>query len=300
MPDSIVFSSRSYEDVCRDTRAQNLLRSILTRDTVVFVGCGAGNDDPNFGGLLEWSREALRSCQHTHYHLVRQADLSIVAEQCRGLPITPIPYGENYTDLAPFATKIGAKTQSRRLPPDPINILRRFQSDYDAQVQDLRQRRDEISTGEFVHRNFELDRELWRTGGRRVAALHMENTMTSAGKNLPARERLQFGLEAVEHLLEDDLDAHATFLLHELDELLSGWAADTVTLARFRQLQARCLSARAALDQALQAINSAMPLVAPNDRARLEAERAELHLLSGDLDEAITPARKMLTLSFQG
>jgi hypothetical protein len=63
-------------------------------------------------------------------------------------------------------------------------------------------------------------------------------------------------------------------------------------LARFRLLFARALSARATLDEKLRAIEAALPIVSPGDRLRLEAERAELQLLSGNLDEAERAARE--------
>jgi hypothetical protein len=100
--DTVVLDARNYEDICRDEATQNALRTCLTSRTVVFVGCGAGLEDPNFGQLFEWSRQALAHSVYTHFRLVLESELAEVSDQCRGLPVLPIAYGAAHADLAPF------------------------------------------------------------------------------------------------------------------------------------------------------------------------------------------------------
>jgi hypothetical protein len=114
----------------------------------------------------------------------------------------------------------------------------------------------------------------------------MDSTLMAKGKELSNRVRIDFTLEAVEYLLEDNLDFHATILMGTIDKLITQIPGDVETLARFRLLLARCLKARAELDKLFQVIDAGLPFASDGERSRLEAERAELHLLSGDLQRA--------------
>ena len=283
--DSVVFGARTYEDICRDVPAQNLLRSVLTRDTVVFVGCGAGVDDPNFGGLLEWSRKALESCLHTHYHLVRESELEAVSKQYRGLRVTPVVYGKNYPDLGPFLEQVSARVRGQARPSLPLDTLVTRQTDYESQRRDLDARTD-LPPLEYVRRSFELARTLWDAGGHRTAALHMDGSLMRSGSALAPPDRVEFILEAAEYLLQDDLDFHAMVLLGNAEKLMPQLPVGAEAHSRFRRLLARCLAARADLGKLEQVIAAALPTAPPEERARLEAERAEYHMLGGDLAQA--------------
>ena len=282
---SVIFGARTYEDICRDVRAQNLLRSILTRDTVVFVGCGAGVDDPNFGSLLEWSRGALRSCVHTHYHLVRQSELKAVAAQYQGLRVTPVVYGENYSDLGPFLELVSERLRGQIRQPIPLDSLVTRQIDYESQRRALDARTD-LPQLEYVRRSFELARALWDAGGHRTAALQMDATLTRSSNALAAPDRVNYILEAVEYLLQDDLHSHAMVLLGSAEGLMPQMPAGSESHSRFRRLLAQCLVATADLNRLGQIIDAALLTAQPNERARFEAERAEYHMLSGDLTQA--------------
>lgn len=283
--DTVIFGAKTYEDICRDIHAQNLLRSMFTRDTIVFVGCGAGVDDPNFGGLLEWSKKALESCFHTHYHLVRESEVDAVAKQYRGLRVTPIVYGKSYSELGPFLEQVCEQVRCQAHPSMSINLLMARQTDYESQRRALDARTD-LSPLEYLRQSFELARSLWNAGGRRTAAFHMDEALTRSGSNLAITDRIDFILQAVEYLLEDDLDSHAMVLLGNAERLMPQLPGSAEAHTRFRQLLARCLAAKADLSKLEQVIAAALPTAPPEDRVRLEAERAEYHLLGGDLIQA--------------
>jgi SIR2-like domain len=52
-PESVILGIRSYEEVLGDAHAQAMQRAIRSLKTLLFVGCGEGLHDPNFGALLE-------------------------------------------------------------------------------------------------------------------------------------------------------------------------------------------------------------------------------------------------------
>ncbi len=284
-PDTVVFGTKTYADICRDIHAQNLLRSVFIRDTIIFVGCGAGVDDPNFGGLFDWSKEALGSCLHTHYHLVRESELAAIGKQYQGLRVTPVVYGKDYADLGPFLEQVSERLRCRARPPMPLDSLVIRQTDYESQRRDLDARTD-LPPLEYVRRSFELARSLWDAGGHRTAALHMDSILMKRGGELTVPDRVEFILQAVEYLLEDDLDFQAMVLLGSAEKLIPQLPVGAEPHARFRRLLAQCLAARADLHKLEQVINAALPTAPPEERARLEAERAEFHMLSGDLMQA--------------
>jgi hypothetical protein len=79
-PNGIVLSSREhYAGTSAENKnpAQNLLRDIFRTKTVMFVGCGPGTGDPNFGEMLRWlgsQRENEGDIGQSHYILLRNRD----------------------------------------------------------------------------------------------------------------------------------------------------------------------------------------------------------------------------------
>jgi hypothetical protein len=287
-PSSVVFSSHKYEDICRTPSAQIILRSIFALGTVVFVGCGGTTEDPNFRGLWDFCKEHLGSCQHSHFHLVRASEKALVEANYTGIPVRAISYGNEHSDLASFLAGIAEEVRQRRLVPDPSYILRRAQGDYDTSMAELESFRSGMSISVFVRRAFEISRSLWTAGGRRTAALAMDQVLVRFSEGLPTDERITYGLESAERLIEDGLNFHAVQRLESLSKDFATSSSGPVSgLSRFRILLARVMSQSAAINEALNAIETALTSASENERLRLEAERAELHLLDGNLDEAL-------------
>lgn len=284
-PNSVVFDARTYEDVCRDVNAQNMLRAILTRDTVVFVGCGDGLQDPNFSALLTWARIALEQCSHSHYHLVRQSDLRSIAGRYKGLPIEPIAYGTAFTDLPGFLLNINSHAQTPTGLAAHIRLLDERQTDFDTQRHSL-DGNTALSPSEYIRRSFELARELWNAGGLRTAALHMHGALTRQTNTLPPNDDITYSLEAVEYLLKDGLDQHALSLMNRVESLLLQTAPDSPSRAHYHRLLSRCFTARADLDRLQSVAAVAMTSATPTEKNCLKAEIAEYYMLSGDIAQA--------------
>ncbi|KAI1336541.1 SIR2-like domain-containing protein [Xylariaceae sp. FL0016] len=53
----VVLSGEDYNKVIQDTNVQQTLTTLCKTSTILFVGCGAGLADPNFGSLLSWVAE---------------------------------------------------------------------------------------------------------------------------------------------------------------------------------------------------------------------------------------------------
>ena len=102
-PDSLVFGARSYDEVVADEHARTVLKALGMQRTFLFVGHGAGLQDPNWGSFLRWAEGVFAGLEHRHYRLVRDDERDRVqAEHPQGQRILAIPYGASHADLGPF------------------------------------------------------------------------------------------------------------------------------------------------------------------------------------------------------
>lgn len=254
--------------------------------TLVFVGCGAGLSDPNFGRLLEWSREALAHSPYPHYRLVLDSELAQADDAFCGIPVRPIPYGPDHGALGPFLSGLGERARARRLPVTELDRLSRVQADYRTRCESVDGERASLTASEYFRRRMELARELSLAGGLHRASLDIDGLFFHEASNLPRDERMRFGLEIADMLYDDALPQEAARLVLRL--LPDSEAPDlpAEALCRFRQLHVRSLNDLCAYDDTLSAITRALSLAAGDERTRLEAQRAEIQLLQGHLDEA--------------
>ena len=95
-PKEVVLDSFSYYHVKTSDEVQNLLKTYLAYNTILFVGCGSGLEDPNFTALLEWATSREENIPYHHYLLVRDGD------NLRYNPLITLKYGQNYEDLVPY------------------------------------------------------------------------------------------------------------------------------------------------------------------------------------------------------
>jgi hypothetical protein len=112
-PDSVVLGSWQYQKLQDDHTAQTWQEQLLTR-RLLFIGCGAGLNDPNIGSALEYvqilldppSRKARSGSEpsepHENYILVRGCELGEAWKTFSGSNIYPVAFGPEYADLTQF------------------------------------------------------------------------------------------------------------------------------------------------------------------------------------------------------
>lgn len=123
-PASVVLGIRSYDAVLADAHAQTVLRALRLRQTFVFIGFGAGLDDPNFGELLSWSQAVFSGSEYRHFRLCRSEECDAVqAQHPADQRIFAVPFGAEYDDLAPFLRKLTPATKSP-ITANPIRVER--------------------------------------------------------------------------------------------------------------------------------------------------------------------------------
>jgi hypothetical protein len=117
--DSVVLGSWQYQALKEDITAQFWQDVLLSRG-LLFIGCGAGVNDPNIGPVLEYVQFILNQPfrragwqgnlteLHENYILVRGCELREAREKFGGSNISPVAFGAEYTDLRQFLIDLAA------------------------------------------------------------------------------------------------------------------------------------------------------------------------------------------------
>ncbi len=107
---SVVLGLSTYERVKESLHAQAVLRAMCLTKRWLFIGCGEGLSDPNFGRLLSWLRafEADAGVSHRHFRLVAGCE-GIAENDGR---IFPVDYGPEFEALPEYLHELAVKPQS--------------------------------------------------------------------------------------------------------------------------------------------------------------------------------------------
>ncbi len=105
-PSSIVFDATKYEEILKKEYTQAAMRAIYGTKTFLFIGFGAGLEDPNFANLFNWIKKVYKDTEFQIFRLVREEDLQIV--ETNDL-IKNISYGDRYEDLFGFLWELAPK-----------------------------------------------------------------------------------------------------------------------------------------------------------------------------------------------
>jgi len=124
-PDTVIFSDTDYERRAADNYAATLNDVIGLGHTLVFVGCGDGLNDPNWGRLLR--RIQRFEARHSHFRLCRAGDIGHAPPVVRN-----VVYGDDYDDdddyddyddLIPFLATLAKRGPLRQVPPRAPRLL---------------------------------------------------------------------------------------------------------------------------------------------------------------------------------
>jgi tetratricopeptide (TPR) repeat protein len=126
-PDSVILGIRNYEEVRQNAHVQAVLRALRSLRTLIFIGCGEGLGDPNFGAFLTWTREVFNGTEYPHYRLCLEGEVSALrAVHPDGEPIVLVSYGEKHADLAPFLRTLGSARPRPEPQPEPVHSTPRL------------------------------------------------------------------------------------------------------------------------------------------------------------------------------
>ena len=283
--DTVILGQRSYSRILEDEHTQDVLRALLMTRTIVYVGCGAGLEDPNFESLLKWSQRVLSSAVHCHYRLACRNEVGLFQRQHPdGSRIVIIEYGESHSDLVGYLEAFAERIRERRKPPvSPWDQLTTSQIASELRRLDLESRKDSIGLGVYFREMVAMAEELWRAGGKRSAWMELAGVYDRESTSLGAEERFDIGLRLAQMMLDDEMADHAVPVLTSLLKDLEQNVSTSAYAGRFWELQSRCFNAICAYNDALKSIDQAIAHSANDEtRLRLKAERSEIQFLQGE------------------
>lgn len=111
-PESVIFSSADYGVIGAKESIQALERAVAATRTLVFVGVGAGLQDPNFGTLVSWLRETFRGSEQAHYRLCLDSEVEVLRVLHAGDHVFPIGVGPSHGDLPRFLEGLGTANKN--------------------------------------------------------------------------------------------------------------------------------------------------------------------------------------------
>ena len=109
-PESVILGIRSYQQILGDAHAQAMLRAIAALRTILFVGCGDGLHDPNFGTLLQWTGAVFAGSEYRRFRLARSSEqAALQREHPPEQRLFVLDYGSDFVDLAPYLRRLRTK-----------------------------------------------------------------------------------------------------------------------------------------------------------------------------------------------
>lgn len=121
--DSIILDRTSYDEIRKHVQMQGLLQRFARFETMMFIGCRQTFLDPNFQTLLEWAQLGLEGLDHRHFVLCRASEEAEVLAELKPYGyLTPLVYGNDYADLAPFLEALAAEAQGVTATANPPTL----------------------------------------------------------------------------------------------------------------------------------------------------------------------------------
>ena len=114
-PELVVLGIRSYDQVLGDAHSQTVQSALAMMKSFLFVGCGEGLADPNFGALRQWIGKVFPGAEYRHFRLCRDGEIDEIQKlHPPEERIFAVGYGAGHADLVPF---LGRLKQPRTIPP---------------------------------------------------------------------------------------------------------------------------------------------------------------------------------------
>lgn len=128
-PESVILGIRSYDQILGNEHAQTMQRAIASLKTLLFVGCGDGLHDPNFGALLQWTGKVFSGSEYRRFRLARSGEVSDLQKQHPAEQrLFVLDYGKNHNDLAPYLRSLAPPPISPATAPAPAPTPARLPS----------------------------------------------------------------------------------------------------------------------------------------------------------------------------
>lgn len=101
--DSVVLGVQSYNRIIGSQHAQAVQKTLFLDRTLVFIGFGAGLEDPNLGALLDWAAQVVPGTDCFHVRLALDGEVgALMSTHPLTQRIHVLGYGSDHKDLAPY------------------------------------------------------------------------------------------------------------------------------------------------------------------------------------------------------
>jgi hypothetical protein len=169
-----------------------------------------------------------------------------------------------------------------------VQLFNEAQPHIDRRITELVERKGTISAGEYLKEVSKIAADLSELGGKRSARKLLSDAYSRGVEELEIIDRLEIGTQFATMLREDGRADGAIDVLRRLVPLADQLPNNNPRKLDFWKSWAKSLVDMYAYDKAIEAFERAIEL-APNDtdRSNLQAQLSELHLLLGNLDEAL-------------
>jgi tetratricopeptide (TPR) repeat protein len=104
---SVVLGRVSYDRLTRDEKATDIVRALRLSRTLLFVGCGAGLEDPHFHLLRQWMARMVKDSPEPAYRLALESEVDqLQYGHAKDERIIVVPFGDKNECLGPFLRRL--------------------------------------------------------------------------------------------------------------------------------------------------------------------------------------------------
>ncbi len=100
-PETVILTTADYEKILENPNISALREAMGVMKTIIFIGYGAGLNDPHFEDLWNFLKPLLAQ-NLVHYTSCLRGDLANINRDNTDKAIIPVPYGDHYDDLNGF------------------------------------------------------------------------------------------------------------------------------------------------------------------------------------------------------
>ncbi|MCH7688262.1 MAG: SIR2 family protein, partial [Planctomycetes bacterium] len=295
-PASVILGVLSYDAILRDEFTQTLLRHCLLARTLIFIGFGAGLDDPNFSALLEWTCRVLSWSEYQNFRLVRNSELEPIRQQHHADErMSVVGFGDSYDDLVPFLKSLGA-APPLQLPPQQasslsLQTLQEGRSDFDRRLAILKSRESDISPAEILKEFSQIAFDLYEIGGKRSAWMMLDREFQKKSKSLELETRVRIGTRLLEMMNADGVPDSAKHWIRTFAQDVKQLPDDDLK-SQSLQTIAQLFDAMCDYDEAVITVeNSITATTDPVESSSLRSHLKEMHFLQGQLSRVLELTR---------
>ena len=137
-PESVILSDSDYTRLLSSETSQELQRAASSLKSLVYVGVGAGLEDPNFSRLITWHRNSLGTSGLMHFRLCLDSELDGLKNLHADDHIVPVSYGTDYSHLPKFLESLSPQLGMEILRSESGHILDPIQIAVDALADQVR------------------------------------------------------------------------------------------------------------------------------------------------------------------